>query len=280
MARPSEARRYRSLPCLAGPFISRSPSVVAVHVAFLVPSHARPGRWCSPSRSRGEASVALCLVFGDCDLELHLTAELSSPNRWPTSTMRERIALCGGQIDETRPLKDEWPAGCTHAPRRGGSAAVTVRIVIADDQELIRTGFRMILAADPGIEVAAEAGTGSEAIRAARELHPDVVLMDIRMPDLDGIEATRRILAENGPRTQVLSSPLSTSTNTFTKRSAPGERVPPEGSPSAATDRGHPHGPPGTSAPRPGHHQAAHRGVHGTEAEGRPSKSASRAEPA
>jgi CheY-like chemotaxis protein len=81
---------------------------------------------------------------------------------------------------------------------------VTVRIVIADDQELIRTGFRMILAADPGIEVVAEAGTGSEAIRAARELHPDVVLMDIRMPDLDGIEATRRILAENGPRTQVL----------------------------------------------------------------------------
>jgi DNA-binding NarL/FixJ family response regulator len=81
---------------------------------------------------------------------------------------------------------------------------VTVRIVIADDQELIRTGFRMILAADPGIEIVAEAGTGSEAIRAARELHPDVVLMDIRMPDLDGVEATRRILAEHGPRTRVL----------------------------------------------------------------------------
>jgi DNA-binding NarL/FixJ family response regulator len=81
---------------------------------------------------------------------------------------------------------------------------VTVRIVIADDQELIRTGFRMILAADPDIEVVAEARTGSEAVRAARELRPDVVLMDIRMPDLDGIEATRRILAENGSQTQVL----------------------------------------------------------------------------
>jgi DNA-binding NarL/FixJ family response regulator len=81
---------------------------------------------------------------------------------------------------------------------------VTVRIVIADDQELIRTGFRMILAADPDIEVVAEARTGSEAVQAVRELRPDVVLMDIRMPDLDGIEATRRILAQNGSRTQVV----------------------------------------------------------------------------
>ncbi len=81
---------------------------------------------------------------------------------------------------------------------------MTIRVVIADDQELIRTGFRMILAADPDIEVVAEARTGSEAVRTVRELRPDVVLMDIRMPDLDGIEATRRILAQNGSQTQVL----------------------------------------------------------------------------
>ena len=81
---------------------------------------------------------------------------------------------------------------------------MTIRVVIADDQELIRTGFRMILAADPDIQVVAEARTGSEAVRAVRELRPDVVLMDIRMPDLDGIEATRRILAQNGSQTQVL----------------------------------------------------------------------------
>ena len=81
---------------------------------------------------------------------------------------------------------------------------MTVRVVIADDQELIRTGFRMILAADPDIEVVAEVRTGIEAVRAAGELRPDVVLMDIRMPGLDGIEATRRILAQDGSQTQVV----------------------------------------------------------------------------
>jgi DNA-binding NarL/FixJ family response regulator len=72
---------------------------------------------------------------------------------------------------------------------------VSVRVVIADDQQLVRTGFRMILESELDIEVVGEARNGLEAVSLARQTRPNVVLMDIRMPDLDGIQATRRIVA-------------------------------------------------------------------------------------
>ena len=80
---------------------------------------------------------------------------------------------------------------------------MTIRILLVDDQPLLRRGFRMVLDAEPDLEVVGEAGDGDDAVRLTRELIPDVVLMDVRMPRTDGIEATRRIVVGT-PRSKVI----------------------------------------------------------------------------
>jgi DNA-binding NarL/FixJ family response regulator len=81
---------------------------------------------------------------------------------------------------------------------------VSLGILIVDDQALVRAGFRMILEAEEDMEVVGEAADGREAVAEARRLRPDVVLMDVRMPDVDGIEATRRLLSDDGTPAKVV----------------------------------------------------------------------------
>jgi DNA-binding NarL/FixJ family response regulator len=81
---------------------------------------------------------------------------------------------------------------------------VSLGVLIADDQALVRAGFRMILEAENDMEVVGEAADGREAVAEARRLRPDVVLMDVRMPDVDGIEATRLMLGEDGAEAKIV----------------------------------------------------------------------------
>jgi len=84
---------------------------------------------------------------------------------------------------------------------------MTIRVLVADDQSMVRAGFRMLLAGEEDIEVVAEASNGLEAVEKAAQFNPTVVLMDIRMPELDGLQATRRILAaDDGARILILTT--------------------------------------------------------------------------
>jgi DNA-binding NarL/FixJ family response regulator/class 3 adenylate cyclase len=121
------------------------------------------------------------------------------PAEFPKLRSAEEGARHSAELADRHEVADAEHAAPVVQERTG-----KVRVLIVDDQALVRTGFRMILDAEEDMDVVGEAANGKEALTEAGRLSPDVVLMDVRMPELDGIEATRRLLADGGVESKVV----------------------------------------------------------------------------
>ena len=169
----------------------------------------------------GGGSADVLVRFGDDELRLEIADAGGGARSAPRVEggghglvgMRERVRVFGGELHagprargRLRGRRETAPAGrggggarrLDSRPRPHGGARMSVRILIADDQALVRAGFKMILDAEDDLDVVGEAVDGLQAVEMCRRLKPDVVLMDIRMPELDGIEATRRVVTAAG----------------------------------------------------------------------------------
>ena len=132
------------------------------------------------------------------DIELEIRGDRAIPDLDTTvAPLVQRVALYDGELRTEQAHRGLRPVRAHTS--RGGRPGMTVSVLIADDQALVRTGFRMILETDPEIRVVAEAGDGTQAVDASRRTRPDIALMDIRMPVMDGLEATRQLLAGEAP---------------------------------------------------------------------------------
>src|SRR3954452_9898830 len=114
----------------------------------------------------------------------------------------------GSRRARGRPGATGSARGCRSSRSTDDPPGTMIRVLLADDHVLVRTGFRMILRAEPDMEVVGEAADGAQAVDGARRLRPDVVVMDVRMPRVDGLEAARQVLAlpDRPPRMLMLTT--------------------------------------------------------------------------
>ena len=146
--------------------------------------------------------------------------------------MRERAAALGGSCEAGRAPGGGWRVRARIPIERAGSLTELIRVLVADDHSLVRAGFHSMLSNESDIDVVGEARDGAEAVALARDEAPDVVLMDIRMPELDGLEATRLITSDPRLRRTSVVVAHHVRPGRVRLRGAPGgsERVPAQGS--------------------------------------------------